>query len=135
MHSIVSIADSITNIIDRIIPDPNERARAKAEFNLQRQQGVLDVTLAQLAINREEAKHESIFVSGWRPFIGWACGIAIVWHFIVYPIVLVLCSITGVDTSIFPKLNMNELMTIISSMLGLSVIRTFEKTKGVNKNR
>ena len=79
----------------------------------------------QTAINEMEAKHRTIFVAGWRPFIGWVCGIALAYNFIIRDM---LVWYMGVETAP-PALQMEHLMTVLVGMLGLGGMRTFEKLK------
>ena len=72
----------------RLIPDKNERARAKEMFEGQMLTAMTSLVQGQLEINKQEATHASIFVAGWRPFIGWVCGTALVWNFIIQPLLL-----------------------------------------------
>lgn len=115
-------------IINKFIPDKNEAAKAAAEYkaallNIQAQQAV-----AQTEVNKIEAGSDNVFVAGWRPFIGWTCGIAFAYHYVVQPIVLLICAMTG--TSIAkPDFDMNTLLTVLLGMLGLGGLRTYEKIR------
>lgn len=90
------------------------------------------VDIAQLDINKTEAAHRSIFVAGWRPFIGWSCGVALAWNYIAQPILVFTLAQTGnlVD---LPALDMSQMMPVLMGMLGLGGLRTFEKYKSVSK--
>ena len=87
----------------------------------------------QAQINEQEAKHRTIFVAGWRPFIGWTCGIALCWHFVLAPITIFLCAYIGVTIPELPTFDMGSLMTVLMGMLGLGGLRTYEKQKGLTK--
>ena len=78
--------------------------------------------------NAVEAAHESIFVAGWRPFIGWACGIALVYHFLLEPIIQYILIISNVPFTT-PEFDFSQLSTIVMAMLGMSGLRTYEKVK------
>tara|TARA_R100000734_G_C3316378_1_gene108851 strand:+ start:2270 stop:2647 length:378 start_codon:yes stop_codon:yes gene_type:complete len=82
----------------------------------------------QTKINEVEAQHRSMFVAGWRPFIGWICGIAFGYHFIAFPIIR-----TIYPDIEFPQLDSEPLFTVLMGMLGLGGLRTFEKLKGKAK--
>lgn len=82
----------------------------------------------QTKINEVEAQHRSMFVAGWRPFIGWICGIAFGYHFIAFPIIR-----TIYPEVEFPQLDSEPLFTVLMGMLGLGGLRTFEKLKGKTK--
>ena len=79
----------------------------------------------QAEINKIEAQHRTIFVAGWRPFIGWVCGVALAYNFILRDL---LVWFIGPD-QVPPALQMEHLMTVLIGMLGLGGMRTFEKFK------
>lgn len=83
----------------------------------------------QTKINEVEAQHRSLFVAGWRPFIGWICGIALAYNFIVRDLIIFVSGSEAVP----PALQMDHLMTILMGMLGLGAFRTYEKVKNVSK--
>jgi hypothetical protein len=121
-------------LIERIFPDPEQRAKAEIELLKLQQAGQLaelaaevELAKAQTDINIEEAKHASIFVSGWRPFIGWVCGGALAFQFVGRPI------ITGFGVE-FGSLDITDLITVLLGMLGLGGLRTYEKLKGVTRS-
>lgn len=135
--------DSILNIgnkvIDRVWPDPSEREKAKLALMQLQQDGELaklmsatDIAKLQLEINKTEASSSNLFVAGWRPFIGWVCGIAFAYHFILQPILLLLLSLIGISTEL-PVFDIATLSSVLMGMLGLGGLRTFEKLKGVNR--
>lgn len=78
----------------------------------------------QTKINEIEAKHRTVFVAGWRPFIGWVTGIAFAFHYIVMPLLLAYTDIKPVE------FDTNSLFTVLMGMLGLGGLRTYEKIKG-----
>lgn len=83
----------------------------------------------QAKINEAEAQHRSLFVAGWRPFIGWICGIALAYNFIIRDLIIFVSGSEAVP----PALQMDHLMTILMGMLGLGAFRTYEKVKNVSK--
>lgn len=83
----------------------------------------------QTKINEAEAQHRSVFVAGWRPFIGWVCGIALAYNFVVRDLIIF---VLGEDRVPDP-LQMDHLMTVLMGMLGLGAFRTYEKIKKVSK--
>jgi len=83
----------------------------------------------QTKINKAEAQHRSIFVAGWRPFIGWICGVALAYNFILRDLIIF---VVGSD-NVPPALQMDHLMTVLMGMLGLGAFRTYEKIKNVSK--
>ena len=87
----------------------------------------------QAEINKIEAQHRTIFVAGWRPFIGWVCGVALCWHFILQPITVMIIRLAGYEQVILPDFDFSQLSTILMGMLGLGGMRSYEKTKGLTK--
>ena len=83
----------------------------------------------QTEINKMESQHRSVFVSGWRPFTGWICAIALAYNFVIRDLLIWAFAISEVP----PALQMDHLMTVLFGMLGLGGFRTFEKYKNVTK--
>ena len=89
---------------------------------------MMELVKVQSEINKMEAQHRSIFVAGWRPFIGWICGLALAYNFIIRDL------IAWVSPDIMPPaIQMDQLITILLGMLGLGGLRTFEKIKDKTK--
>jgi len=86
---------------------------------------------AQSAINLQEAKHKSIFVAGWRPYIGWVCGTALLWQFMLKDMLIWIFAIAKVNVPPPPSIDIGQLIGIIVGMLGLAGYRTYEKKKGI----
>ena len=129
-----SLLPAVTSIIGRFLPeDKEERAKAEREIESQLASHLAKVDLAQMAINREEAKSRNIFVAGWRPFIGWTCGISLAWTYVGIPIAQFALAPAGQLHVILPTVDMSEMMPVLLGMLGLGGLRTFEKFKGVSK--
>tara|TARA_R110002020_G_scaffold440484_1_gene651124 strand:+ start:169 stop:576 length:408 start_codon:yes stop_codon:yes gene_type:complete len=132
--SLVSaILPGVTDIIGRFLPEDRE-ARAKAEREIEQQLAthLAKIDIAQLEINKAEAAHRSIFVAGWRPFVGWTCGVALAWTYVGVPILQFILAQTGhlID---LPALDMSQMMPVLMGMLGLGGLRSFEKFKGISK--
>lgn len=133
-----SIADLIKSGVDRIWPDKTKALEIKAEIDkaalagqLQEMQDGWDNARAQLAVNQQEAASSSIFVAGWRPFIGWVCGSAFAWMFLVQPfLVFGITAFHGtLDLKQLPVLDTASIMQILMGILGLGALRTYEKVK------
>lgn len=116
-------------IVDKFIPDPEARAKAESELR----SSLLAWDQGQLAVNRAEAAHVSIFVAGWRPWIGWVCGAALTWQFVLAPLVTWGAAIGGVTFPAPPMLD-DQLWELMFAMLGMGGLRTFEKLKGVDRS-
>lgn len=118
-----AIADLAGTVINKIWPDKSEQEKQALAAAVMVVQGQLD-------INREEAKSPSVFVSGWRPFIGWVCGISGAWNWVGLPIAKLVSIAIGHPIVISPA-DMSEMMPILIGMLGLGGLRTMEKINGV----
>ena len=116
-------------VIDRLWPDPTQRDAAKLELLKLQQSGELTAMVEQLKINQAEAQHPSVFVSGWRPAIGWVCGLACAWNWIGLPVVKMGLAVYGKPLDLAPA-DLTEMLPILMGMLGLSGLRTIEKING-----
>ena len=123
--ALVSLA---TSIFDKIFPDPVKAGEAKLELLKLQQSGELAAMLSQTEINKVEAGSSSVFVAGWRPFLGWVCGFAMAYQYLVRPFLTAF-----LPELVFPGLDDN-LWQLLLGMLGLGGLRTFEKTKSVARN-
>lgn len=131
------IKSTIGPIIDGVldfIPNPKERQRAKEQLETQMLGALTGLIQGQLEINKEQAKHSSVFVAGARPAIMWICGAGIGWNFVIKPIVMWVAFVMGADLTDAPELDTSELTTILLGMLGLGGLRTYEKRLGVARN-
>lgn len=116
-------------IIERLFPDPAEKARAEMELLKITQAGDLQQVLAQLEINAKEAANPSVFVSGARPFVMWICGIGFLWATIGQPIAIWYARAKSLPEP--PEINAEVLMYVLGGLLGLGGFRSFEKVRGV----
>ena len=126
------LAPAIGTLIDRLIPDKHEAGRAKAEIELKLVEAANEVNLQQIETNKIEANHRSIFVAGWRPFIGWVCGAGFAWAFIGQPVAVWVLALAG-NTATLPNMDTAPLLEMAFAMLGLAGLRTYEKGKGLTK--
>jgi len=117
----------ITGLLEKIIPDATERHRIAFELNTLAEKHAQELAKGQLAVNAVEAAHKNLFVSGWRPAVGWCCCIALMYSTIVAPILGIWFTVPPVDSSL--------LTTVLLGMLGLGGLRTIEKTKTVARNK
>jgi hypothetical protein len=113
-------------VLDKFVPDPE--AKAKAESELRSSLQAWDK--AQTDVNAIEAANANVFVSGWRPFIGWTCGLALAYQYVLAPLVMWATLTMGVHLAAPPKLD-DMLWQLVFAMLGMGGLRTFEKIKGV----
>lgn len=122
----------ISDILDKFIPDADQKAKLAHEISTMAEKQAHDIALAQIAVNQEEAKG-NLFQSSWRPFVGWTCGIAFAYHFVIQPMLLFGVILFGLEAPVLPAFDMASLMTVLGGLLGLGSLRTFEKSKGLSK--
>lgn len=135
--ALAALIPVVGNLLDRLFPDPAAAADAKVKVMEMAQRGELaqldaDVKLAtgQLAVNQAEASNTSLFVSGWRPAVGWCCALAFGFKFIGGPLLQVVAQFAGYNITL-PVFDFTEMSTILIGMLGLGSLRTAEKIKNV----
>jgi hypothetical protein len=118
--------EAVGNVLDALFTSDKERLDKKAVLvRIAQQPGLL-----QLEINKIEAAHKTVFVAGWRPFIGWVCGLALFYNFIARDLMVWALALTTADTPPPPLLHLDVLKTILYALLGLGGMRTFEKLQG-----
>jgi hypothetical protein len=123
----------VKDVVGSFLPeDPKKRAEAERKIEAQLTEHLAKIDMAQLEVNKTEAAHRSIFVAGWRPFIGWSCGAAMCLNFIIFPLASFVLAQTGYLVEL-PKLDMAEMMPVLMGLLGLGGLRTVEKIKQVSK--
>ena len=127
---ITAISDLIKTGLEKWVPDANAREQAAAQIAAQ----VHAQTMAQIEVNKVEAASSSLFVAGWRPFVGWCCGASYAYTFVVQPFLIFLLTAAQVHVDIaqLPVLDMGELGVVLFGMLGLGAMRSWEKVKGGN---
>lgn len=123
LTGIGEVADLAKTAIQAIWPDKTEQEKAQLA-------AAVAVVQGQLSINQTEAANPSMFVSGWRPFIGWVCGAACAWNWILLPTVLFVLRIFGKPLELKPA-DLTEMWPLLLGMLGLGGIRMVEKINGV----
>lgn len=138
----IPFLDVLTPIVSKIldfIPDPAKKAEAQLKLQQEldaNSQALLNaltaVDKAQAETNTEEAKSLNIFVAGWRPFIGWTCGAAFAWAFVIQPILVFILVVTGRPIPALPVIAIGEMMPVLLGMLGLAGMRSWEKSQGVH---
>lgn len=122
MLKIAALADSIINGLDVLFTSDDERLQAQERIK----QIISESAGKQAAINLQEAKHSSIFVSGWRPALGWLCVTGLGYSIIIRDILQLLF----IDAPL-PELNIKEIYALLTGLLGFGAFRSFEKSKGV----
>lgn len=120
----------IFDIIDKAIPDRDAAEKAKHELAMKTLDIQAQLQLGQIETNKAEAASDGIFKGGWRPFIGWTCGVALGWYFMGYDIAQWLLAVTRATVPPIAKpAGFEYLFELVLAMLGLAGFRTFEKAK------
>jgi hypothetical protein len=114
--------DLANTVIGKLFPDKSKEEQAQMAMALTIVQGQIDV-------NRAEAASSSTFTSGWRPFIGWVCGMGCAWNWIGLPIAIFVCALAG-HPVVLERADLGEMLPLLLGMLGLGGFRTYEKVKG-----
>lgn len=123
----------VASLLDKFIPDADTKQKIAHEIATMSQKHAQELAKGQIDINKEEAKHRSLFVAGWRPFLGWILAAAMGWHFVFAPMTMFICAYLNVPIPTLPVFDMDSLMTVLLGMLGLGGLRTAEKIKGITK--
>ncbi len=137
-----AIVETVGKIADDLITSDQERAQMALEerkLDLEAQRVAQTVDLAQTEVNKAEAGHASLFVAGWRPAIGWIGGAAMAYQFLAYPLmtwgwaVMQSRGIIPAEFAAPPVMASDQLWVILSGILGIAGMRTYEKRSGVTK--
>ena len=120
-----SIVDLVGGVVDKLIPDKTQAAKMKHEIAMT----LVTSDLAQAEINKVEAAHKSVFVSGWRPAVGWVCVSALAFNYIISPL-LAWAAVIWMPDAIIPQLDISELLTLLFGLLGMGTLRSYDKTQG-----
>ena len=123
----------VTGLLDKFIEDKDQKNALAHEIATMSEKHAQELALSQIEVNKAEAASGSLFKGGWRPFIGWVCGVAFAYHFIMQPILIFGTTAAGVSLPPLPEFDMSQMMPVLLGMLGLGGLRTFEKHKGVTK--
>ncbi|QDP62475.1 MAG: hypothetical protein Unbinned5079contig1000_2 [Prokaryotic dsDNA virus sp.] len=123
----------VTGLLDKFIEDKDQKNKLAHDLATMADNHAQELAKGQLAINAEEAKSRNLFVSGWRPSVGWCCSLALFAHFLVFPTMDVVTAYMGIEAVPYPAFDMDSLMTVLLGLLGLGGMRSYEKSKGLTK--
>lgn len=121
-----SVIESVGKVAEHFVTTDKEKMALELESRKIDQQ----IDMAQIGVNKMEAQSGSLFVSGWRPFIGWICGFALAYAAILYPFIQFVTTYFGYNGK-FPEIDTTITMQVLFGLLGLGGMRTYEKSKGV----
>ena len=122
----------VTGLLDKFIEDKDQKAALAHEIATMSQKYAQEIAQGQMAINQVEAATLVLFVSGWRPFIGWTCGLGMFGNFITIPFSNFVLALLELDI-VIPLVPLETMMPVLMGMLGLGAMRTYEKKSGVSK--
>ena len=122
-----------TKLLGKFIEDKDTKNKLAHELATMAERHAQELAKSQIEVNKAEAQSRHWFVASWRPFIGWTCGIALMWHFVLSQFILFFATMFGFSLPALPEVDMGALMTVLMGMLGLGGLRTFEKYKGMTK--
>ena len=125
--------DLIKTGLDKFFPDADTELKGKLEAAASEINNSYQLQLSQLEINKVEAGSTSLFVAGWRPAIGWVCGVSLLYAALVEPIARFIATVLFTYTGLFPIINTELTLQILLGLLGLAGMRSFEKSKGITK--
>ncbi len=138
LDPVTAVLDISGKLIDRLWPDPVQRDAAKVKLVELQQTGELaklaaetDLAKGQLQINTAEAQNPRLFVSGWRPWVGWVCGAAFAYAAIIEPVARFAAAVWFGYKGAFPVIDTSLTMQVLLGILGLGSLRTWEKQKNV----
>ena len=117
-----NVLNSVANNIDQFVETKDEKREA-----------LIELSKAQIDLNKQEAQSRKLFVAGWRPAVGWICAAALAYNFIIRDLLAWIILNSGQAMTLPPALAMEHLLTILLGLLGLGGLRTFEKNKKVAK--
>ena len=117
----------ISGLLGKFIEDKDQKNALAHEIATLAQKEAHKNAALQLEVNKAEAAHKSLFVAGWRPFIGWVCGIGLLYSVLISPILAIWLVMPAIDSDL--------LMPTLGGMLGLGAMRSYEKVKGVSREK
>ena len=133
MSLLNNLVAPVTGLLDKFIEDKDQKAALAHELATMADKHAQQLALAQIEVNKAEAASGSFFKGGWRPFVGWVCGTAFAYHFIIQPLVIFILTAIGMDIPDLPEFDMGTLLPVLGGMLGIGGLRTYEKHKGLTK--
>ena len=135
-----SVVEAGSNLLKSYFPpdlSPEQKAKLEEglrQYNLEVQKLSQQLNLAQIETNKIEASSHSLFVAGWRPFVGWVCGVAVAYSFIGHPLLEWYTEFAGLNLT-YPELDTATLMQLLFAMLGMAGLRTYEKKQGIHRDK
>ena len=127
MSILGSLIGPATQLLDKVIEDKDQKNALAHEIATMAERHAQELAKDQLEVNKVEAAHHSIFVSGWRPCIGWVCALGLLYNTILSNILSIWVEVPEIDTTL--------LVPVMMGMLGLGAMRSYEKVQGVSREK
>ena len=124
----------VTSLLDKFVEDKDQKAKLAHEVATMAQRHAQELAKAQLEVNKAEAAHSSMFVAGWRPAVGWCCVLGMAGNFLIIPMANFTLALMEVQVNI-PLIDLETMMPVLMGMLGLGAMRSYEKVKGVSREK
>jgi hypothetical protein len=128
MSIVAQLVGPVTGLLDKFIEDKDQKAMLAHKIATMSEEHHQDLMKAQIEVNKVEAASSNLFVSGWRPFIGWTCGLGMFGNFITIPFANFVLALVSMDI-VIPLVPLETMMPVLMGMLGLGAMRSFEKTR------
>jgi len=124
----------VTGLLDKFIEDKDQKARLAHDLATMADQHAQELAKGQLEVNKVEAAHQSLFVAGWRPAVGWVCVLGMFGNFITIPFSNFVLALLDIDI-VIPLVPLETMMPVLMGMLGLGAMRTYEKKNNVHRDK
>ena len=135
MLSVISaLAGPVTGLLDKFIEDKDVKNQLAHDISTMAEKHAQELAKGQLEVNKTEAAHKSLLVAGWRPFIGWVCGIGFLSNFILIPLSNFGLAVAESAITI-PMIDTTHMMPVLMGILGLGTMRTVEKLSNVSREK
>ena len=134
MSIFASLVEPVMGLLDKVIPDTNQKAKLAYDIATMAERYAHENAQSQLEVAKQEAAHKSLFVAGWRPAVGWTCAFALAGNYLFIPMANFTLTLVGNPVQV-PLLDLETMMPVLLGMLGLGGFRSFEKMKGVAREK
>ena len=134
MSIVSALIGPATSLLDKFIEDKDQKMALAHEISTMAERHAQELARGQLEVNKVEAASKSMFVAGWRPFIGWVCGIGFLSNFIIIPMANFGLALAEMSI-VIPMIDTTQMMPVLMGMLGLGAMRTVEKVQKVSREK
>ena len=128
MSLVGQLIGPVTGLLDKFIEDKDQKAMLAHKIATMSEEHHQDLMKSQIEVNKVEAASTKLFVAGWRPFIGWTCGLGMFGNFITIPFANFSLALLEVNI-VIPLVPLETMMPVLMGMLGLGAMRSYEKTR------